>query len=435
MVKRTALVLSAALLASACASSSSGHVDGTTAPAGTVRFPANAQLAVVHEARAPGDANAVPALVTGNSAFAFDLYQRLAAGDHGNLVFSPASISNAISMLEGGAKGATLEQIDTTMHYALPGSKLQDAFDALDQMLAAPRHAASGEKGTPLKLEQTDAVWGQRGYPFVQAYLDLLARDYGAGLRLADFAKHAETERVKINEYVSSATHGKIKDLFPKGVIDSMTRMVLVNAIWFKGDWVTPFQYQDTIPRSFTRLDGTTVQVSMMGEGHTSRSFASADYDAVEMPYTGGASMVIIEPAAGEFAAIEQHFGAAMLAAFERAPQPIQYEVSMPKFSFASQFSLKDTLSAMGMRDVFDGRADLSGIDGTRNLYVSAVVHQATITVDEQGTEAAAATGSVAEVMEGHPSITIDHPFLFAIRDDATGAILFAGRVLDPSQH
>ena len=210
--------------------------------------------------------------------------------------------------------------------------------------------------------------------------------------------------------------------------------MVLVNTIWFKGDWVTPFR-----PRSqrvpFTRLDGSTRQAALMTGGRAARALRTASYDAVQIPYVGGASMVVIAPKPGEFASVERDFGAEM-SALDRASQSIQYEVSMPKFDFASQFSLNDALSAMGMSDAFvPTRADLSGIGGRPgDLYLKAVVHQATITVDEKGTEAAAATGGVAEALSLPPTITIDHPFLFAIRDDKTGAILFAGRVLDPTR-
>ncbi|HEY1738804.1 MAG TPA: serpin family protein, partial [Acidimicrobiia bacterium] len=258
-----------------------------------------------------------------------------------------------------------------------------------------------------------------------------------------DFVKNAESERVKINAYVASATHGKIKELFAKGVIDSFTRMVLVNAIWFKGDWVTPFD-PGSQKGSFTRLDGSSVQVPMMTDGTASRGLlhtnasnaaqAPRDYQAVELPYVGGASMVVIEPDPGKFAAVEKQFGPAMLGAFDRESQPVGYGVSMPKFSFSSQFTLNDTLSAMGMSDAFDDRANFSGISNA-GLYVSAVVHQATITVDEKGTEAAAATGVVLIPMSAHLGLAVNHPFLFAIRDDKTGAILFTGRVLDPTQH
>ena len=354
------------------------------------------------------------------------MYQQLAKGDAGNLVFSPVSISNAISMLEAGAHGETLQQIDATLRFSLGKTRTQDAFNALDQMLATPRHAADGETGTPLTLEQTDALWGQRGYSFEHGYLDLLAHDYGAGLRLADFAKDAETERVKINSYVASATHGKINELFPKGVIDAMTRIVLVNAITFKGDWVTPFS-ASPLTAAFTRLDGSTESIPMMQDGTASHallhaSFPNApkddhDFEAVELPYVGGASMVIIEPDPGKFVAVEREFGPGLIDDVERASNLVDYEVSMPKFDFSSQFSLNDTLSAMGMPDVFKANtADLSGIDGTMNLYVSAVEHQASIKVDEKGTEAVAATGIVGGVTDappvdhGRPPVPVRHP-------------------------
>ncbi len=429
-MKRTVSLVAAVLVAGACSSS---HTIVDYGPS-TTAVPGDTQLVAAQVPRASADAAHVPALVAGNRAFAFDLYQRLAASASGqNIVFSPASISNAVAMLSGGAKGETLSQIDRALHFDLPQLQLHAAFNALDQMLAAPRHAAPGEHGAPLKLEQADAVWGQRGYPFVHAYLDLLARDYGAGIRVADFARDAEAERVKINAWVAAATHGKIKELLPKGIVDQYTRMVLVNAIWFKADWVTPF-FPRSDPAPFTRLDGSTVQADTMHGGHPSRAVTTGTFDAVELPYVGGASMVVIAPHAGDFADVEAHFADAIQTLDHAVPNHFD-EVTMPKFDFSSQFSLADELTALGVRDVFDPmRADLSGMGGApHDLYLKAVVHQATIIVDEKGTEAAAATGAIAEAMSAPPTIMIDHPFLFVIRDDKTGAVLFAGRVLDPT--
>jgi serpin B len=393
---------------------------------GQVTLPANAQLAVSHAPRATPDRQHVPALVRGNTQFAFDLYHELAREQpDDNIFFSPNSISTALAMVYGGARGDTATEIADAFHFDLPPAQLHAAFNALDQLLNAPHE---------FELVTTNAVWGQRGFPFVQAYLDLLARDYGAGLRLADFARAAEQERVKINQYVEEQTKGKIKNLFGSGAVDAATRMVLVNTIYFKGEWVHPFLPGFTEPQPFHRVDGSTVDVPMMyqhGAQLMLSNPASLHLQAIKLAYKGGASIEVIVPEGGHFAEVERNFGPSMLRAITAAQQRQTLDFYLPKFSFRSTFTLNGTLQQLGVHHAF-GDADFSGIAPGGGLSISRVVHQATVTVDEKGTEAAAATGVAIETA-GFPEVRVDRPFLFAITDDATGAVLFAGRVLDPS--
>ena len=287
-----------------------------------------------------------------------------------------------------------------------------------------------------MQLELTNAVWGQRGFAFRQAYLDTLAKYYGAGLRLSDFEHQAEAERVRINAYVAQQTKGRIKDLLPPGILDDLTRMVLVNTITFTADWRTPFPKASTEAAAFTRLDGTSVQVPMMRvRGGLGLEHAVADdYAAASLPYAGGASMLVVVPNAGKFAQVQAGLSANLLRQIDAALAPGDLIVRLPKFTFTSHASLRPTLEALGMHDAFDASsADLSGIDGRKDLYLKDVVHQATIHVDENGTTAAAATGAVVELQSAPPQVSADRPFLYLIRDDATGAILFAGQVLDPT--
>jgi serpin B len=389
--------------------------------------------------RAAPDAADVPALVNANTEFAFRLYHVLAKESAGkNLVFSPASISNALAMVDAGARGNTAAEIGGAMHFdALPGERLHAAFNALEQELLARR--MSTDKGrTPLELEQADSAWGQRGFPFLQSYLDALARYYGAGLRLADFERDAEAERERINAWVAEQTKGRIKELLPTGILDDLTRLVLVNAVTFSAQWRFPFAKQLTASAPFTRLDGSQVPVPMMHTAETSFDGEQGDdFVAARLSYAGGASMLVIVPDAGRFAEVEQRVGPAFVD-FVLARLRPGAQVSIPKLDVRSHASVKDALGALGIHDAFNGsRADFSGIDGRRDLVVSDVVHEAMMHVDEDGTKAAGATAAIVATTSAHlPPVVVnaDRPFLYLIRDDATGAILFAGRVLDPTQ-
>jgi serpin B len=376
-------------------------------------------------------------LVSGNSAFAFDLYRVLKEG-HDNLFYSPHSISLALAMTYAGARGETERQMADTLHFTLPQGRLHPAFNRLDLELAGRGEGAGGKDGEGFRLHIVNAIWGQEGYRFLSEFLDVLAENYGAGLRVLDFAGAPEESRVTINEWVSDQTENRIEDLIPPDAIDPLTRLVLTNAIYFNAAWAEPFEPDRTEDGPFYRLDGGEVTVPMMRQ---TASFGYAEDEgvqAVELPYDGGElSMVILLPEAGEFDAFEGALDAGQVDGIVGDLAHRQVALTMPKFEFESGFSLVDALTALGMSDAFTGAADFSGMTGDRELFITDVIHKAFVSVDEAGTEAAAATAVVmmelAAVPEEPVEVTVDRPFIFVIRDIETGAILFVGRVVDPS--
>jgi len=378
----------------------------------------------------PGDS---ATLATDNRHFSWDLYQAVRTTP-GNLVFSPASISLALAMTYGGARGTTATQMATTLHFSLTPERLHPAFDALDLALETP--VAGADAGT-FRLSLANALWGQQGFPFLPDFLDLLGVNYGAGMHVVDFAGATEPARLTINQWVSDQTQAKIPDLLAPGVLDSSTVFVLTNAVYFHADWLTPFEPNS--PNGAFQTPTGAVQVPMMSLGQTTvNGWKDTGYHAVALPYKGQTtSMVLIVPDAGTFDAFESGLTFAALEAILEPASTTIFELSMPRFKMGSKLALKDVLGKMGMPDAFDKKAaDFSGIDGRTDIVLTAVVHQAMIAVDEKGTEAAAATGVVggATGFIQAESLVVDRPFLFAIRDDATGTILFLGRVVDPSK-
>ena len=381
----------------------------------------------------PGD---VQRQVESNNAFAFDLYRSLQS-QAGNLIYSPYSISLALAMTYAGARGETESQMAQVLHF-LPQEQAHAAFNALDLQLAERSKAKSDEE-TPLQLNIANAVWAEQTYPFLQSFLDTIALNYGAGVRLADFVSQYEAVRREINSWVSEQTEDKINDLIPEGVLDSNTRMALVNAIYFKADWLHPFEAESTADAPFHLLDGSEVTVPMMNQG-LSIPYAQGDgWQAIELAYQGeSAAMDIIVPDEGSFEVIESSLDHETVSAILDSLQPAAVQLALPKFKFESEFGLADQLSALGMTDAFDpDQADFSGMTERNDLYISAILHKAVVAVDEKGTEAAAAT-AVIVTATGAPvfdiTLTIDRPFIFIIRDIPTGQILFIGRVLNPAQ-
>jgi len=374
-------------------------------------------------------------LTGGNSAFAFDLYQALKEKD-GNLFYSPHSISVALAMTYAGARGDTAEQMADTLEFLLEQERLHPAFNWLDAELASRGEGAQGKDGEGFRLNIVNAIWGQKDYSFLTEFLDVLAENYGAGLRILDFMTEPEKSRITINEWVSDQTEDRIKDLIPQDAIDALTRLVLTNAIYFNAAWAYPFDEDVTANGAFYLLDGGQVTVPMMRQ---TESFGYTDgegYQAVELLYDGDElSMVVLLPASGNLQAFEEGLEAEKVSDIISGLQPAQVALTMPKFEFDSDFSLKDTLTEMGMPAAFSGAADFSGMTGTADLCISEVLHKAFVSVDEAGTEAAAATAVIMRetAVPGEPAdVTIDRPFIFLIRDIETGAILFVGRVLNP---
>jgi serpin B len=373
------------------------------------------------------------AVTGGNSAFAFDLYQAL-RGQEGNLFYSPYSISVALAMTYAGARAETEAQMAEVLHFDLPQAQLHPVFKALAQALADRGEGAHGQGG--FQLNVANALWGQAGYAFLPEFLNLLDRNYGAGLRLVDFIANAEAARVTINDWVAEQTEGRIEDLIPPGVLDSMTRLVLTNAIYFNAAWAQPFNERATQEEAFHLLDGGQVMVPMM---HQIESFGYAEgdgYQVVELPYESHElSMVVLLPDEGGFEALEGSLDAAQVEAMLDEVSYREVSLAMPRFKYDAQFSLAETLAGMGMPAAFSDGADFSGMTGTRELFISAVIHKAFVSVDEEGTEAAAATAVAMKLTAAQTEpveVRLDRPFVFLIRDIETGTILFLGRVVDP---
>jgi serpin B len=376
---------------------------------------------------------------TDNEAFAIDAYRQLVASN-GNLIFSPASISIALAMAYAGALGTTASEMAIAMHFTLPPERLQPAFDALDLALSSRGEGKLGADGGPLRLHVVNAAWAERTYNFNSEYLDILATNYGAGINLVDFITGAESARLTINTWVADQTEQKIKDLLPSGSVDSLTRLVLTNAVYFNAAWLQPFDPQNTRDGSFTLLDGATVTTKFMGDELSSvPAMQGSGFSAVALPYQDDRlSMLVVVPDSGTFSSFESSLDAAKVDSIVAGLTNQRVILGLPRFKIETSAELADMLRSLGMSLAFlPGQADFSGMDGTNNLYISRVIHKAFINVAEKGTEAAAATGVVMSTtsMPTGLSIQANRPFLYLLRDQPTGAILFMGRVLDPTKN
>ncbi len=375
-------------------------------------------------------------LATDNLAFGVDLYGQLRAKNPGNFIFSQTSISLALAMLYGGAANNTAAQMATALHFSLPPERLHPAFNALDLALAAPPSAADANA---FQLNIASSMWVQTGFAFLPSYLDLLAENYGAGLFVEDFRTAYETARADINNWVSSHTQKMIPELFAQGTIGPATRLVLANAVYFHGAWRDGFN--PTSPNGIFHAPTGDVSVPMMSSSHANAGLQQGiGWNAAIMGYAGDTtSMILLVPDAGTFDAFEQALTADGLTTMLTSTYPQQGIVTMPRFGFSTSSSLNSVLAALGMTDAFDpSSADLSGMNAARNLWVDDVIHKAVIAVDENGTTAAAATGTtvgiVLVILPAPTPLVVDRPFLFFIRHNPTGAILFQGRVVDPAQ-
>jgi serpin B len=403
--------------------------------------PADFEIArseVQHEHPEQVSTEALKELTTGNTNFAFDLYQAIRDKD-GNLIYSPYSISIALAMVYSGARNETEQQMAQTLHYTLPQDHLHPTFNHLGQSLNSLESESGEEEESPFKLRIVNAIWGQESYEFQPTYLDTIARHYGSGLRLVDFVdpKNREQARLTINQWVSDQTEDKINDLIPENILNELTRLILTNAIYFKAEWKDPF-LNGTRDSEFYLLDGTTVTVPMMSRRARTYFTEGEGYQAIALPYKGNnVEMVLLIPEQGQFHKFEQSLNREQLEEILNRLSLEDVKLYMPKYSYESDIRLVEVLSAMGMPDAFDDkRADFTGIsvNQTPRLYIGHVLHKAFVAVGEIGTEAAAATGVSAYLFEMPNLLIIDRPFIFIIREVETGAILFLGRVTDPSR-
>jgi serpin B len=379
----------------------------------------------------PAGKPAAAAVVKGGNEFAFDLYAKLRS-QKGNQFFSPYSISTALAMTYAGARGQTADEMARTLHFTLGRDKLPPAFAALLQQ-------TRGDPKRGYQLDVANALWGQKDYGFLPDFLRTTQTYYGAGLREVDFAATEQARRT-INRWVEEQTHDKIKELIQKGILSANTRLVLTNAIYFKGDWAVRFDKKQTFAEAFHLAPGKTVQVPMMHLTAHFRYGGGEDFQALELPYgKGDLSMLVLLPKeVGGLPALEKKLSADWLAGLLGRLRNGEVVVSLPKFRLTRDYGLAKILAAMGMPTAFQaGKADFSGMVGSREkVFISAVIHKAFVDVNERGTEAAAATAVVVDAAPAEPPARMlfraDRPFVFLIRDNRTGSILFLGRVSNP---
>ena len=375
------------------------------------------------------------AVVEGNNAFALTLYAQLRRQD-GNLFFSPESISTALAMTYAGARGDTAAAMAKTLHFTLPPDRLHPAMGALLGDLNATHQG--------YQLRVANALWAQQGYKFLDDFLNLMKSDYGAGFNQVDFKSPNDAARLTINQWVELKTENRIKDLLQPGTIDGLTRLVLTNAIYFKGDWQTQFDKSQTRDEDFHVTASQAIKAPLMHREDRFNYFSGGSFQVLEIPYKGRElSLTILLPNGTDgLPALEQSLTTSSLQQWLGKLQPVSNIIlAMPRFKTTHQFELKSTLSAMGMQLAFDDdAADFSGMIGKRELVISAVVHKAFVDVNEEGTEAAAATAVIVNRAMAMPRpqqpivFRADHPFVFLIRENASGAILFMGRVTDPTK-
>jgi serpin B len=372
-------------------------------------------------------------LVGSINQFALALYPKSGGADQ-NLIFSPYSIHLALAMTAAGAGGDTLKQMQTVLDF--PGGDFNLPTAAGNLMLSLqPAHRDS----EPI-LKVANALWAQQGFDFSAPYLNSVQKDFRAKLASLDFTD-AESARKTINDWVAQQTNDKIKDLLGEGSIEPhVTKLVLTNAVYFKADWIQPFDKNKTQDGDF-HANGKTdaIQTPMMHETTRVPIMQNDQFQAIELPYVGDRiSMLILLPKAVDgLGKLESNLDAAEISDIDKQLSPDLVAVSLPKFQFKKKIDLNPVLQGMGISDAFDpNQADFSGMDGKRDLFISDVVHQAFVAVDEKGTEAAAATGisvGAMAIIVPQNSFNADHPFLFLIRDKQSGLILFMGRVQDPS--
>jgi len=371
-------------------------------------------------------------LVAGNTQFAFELY-RILHQQGGNLFFSPYSISMALAMVYTGSHEKTEEQMASVLHFMLSQERLHIAFNALDLEVTRRGERLAVTEDEKFQLHLANSLWVESEYKLIESYRKLLVVNHGAAAEPLDFANAPEASRQTINKWVSQETEKKIRELLPEESITSLTRLVLANAIYFRATWKERFNADFTSNSPFYLLDGRQVTVPMMEQITPFPYTKISGVQAVELPYVGDEfSMVILLPAPGQFKTFAKSLTADRVAAILEHLSREMVQIYMPRFEFRSSFRLSSALKDLGMKDAFIlGQADFSGMTKSRDLFLDDVYHQSIVSVDENGTFAAAGTAA-AMPMPIVPTVRLNRPFIFLIRDIETGTILFVGQVLDP---
>ena len=386
-----------------------------------VALPGNAQPNLEKNA----DLADITAIADGSNEFGLKLYAEL-ANKPGNVVVSPWSISTALAMAHAGARGETATEMRAAMSFPFDGARLHRAYQAT---IAGLNAEADNE------LNVANAMFVQDGYALLDDFVSVTRDHYAAESRALDFENASEASRLEMNEWVEDRTKDRIKDLFPRGTVTSLTRLVLANAVYFKGAWAAPFSERRTRETDFHLADGGSVKVQLMRRTDPTAYFRGDGFQAADIAYEGDRlSMLVLLPDEHDgLPELEARLSTDLLDTVVDGLSEISLPLWLPRFEVSGDFGLSPTLNALGMKRALTREADLSGMNGKQDLYVQAVRHKAWMKVDEKGTEAAAATGMVFGAKSEPTTVfRADHPFVFAIRDRESGAILFMGRLAIP---
>jgi len=370
-------------------------------------------------------------VINANNQFAFEMYSKLKK-DNENLFFSPYSLSSALAMTYEGVKGKTAEEIQKVFHFPVDDNTRRSGYATIYNQI--------NTTNSKYKFSIANALWIQNDYKILDEYINTIKNYYFGIATNLDFANKVEASRLTINKWVEDQTNNKIKNLFPAGTLDSTTRLVLTNAVYFKGSWVKPFKKDQTTDEDFSTFSGS-IKVPMMQMTDSEAKFNYVENDtlqALEMPYEGDKlSMVIILPKSKDLTSFEDGLSLKLITDLKNQMLNNRVDIFIPKFTFDTKYDMEETLGKMGMTNAFSSSADFSGLDGTKNLYIQKVIHQAFVDVNEEGTEAAAATGVAIALTsfmppEEIPVFRANHPFIFIIQDKTNSNILFIGKVVNP---
>jgi len=366
-------------------------------------------------------------LVDSLNDFSFNFYQKISNDSNENIFFSPYSIFVALSMAYEGASGNTATEMQSILNILQNDSATRGSFGRLYNLL--------NQKQDGYTISTANAFWAQQNYQFLPEYISILKSYYVAEANELDFSKNVEAAET-INAWIEQQTNYKIKDMIDSGALSDLTRLVLTNAIYFKGLWENQFDPEDTFETDFKTTSDETVKANMMSLSDIEFNYAETnDLQILKLPYKGkDLSMIIILPKENNVSIAESALSSVNLANWNSSLREIEIEVNIPKFKFETEYNLNDILTDMGMTDAFTGAADFSGMDGTKSLFISDVLHKAFVEVDEKGTEAAAATAVIVAMSAVTNMFNADHPFVFLIQHEETGAILFMGKVMNPAE-
>ncbi|MGM0496585.1 MAG: serpin family protein [Bacteroidota bacterium] len=370
-------------------------------------------------------------VVAGNNEFTFSLYDQINNEDE-NVFFSPYSISSALAMTYNGARKTTKKEMADVMNFNENEEVLSKSFSELNNHITN----LSSEK---IQLDIANSIWGQQDYGFEKRFLELNNKYYGAGVKEVNFKENYKSIRKDINKWVEDKTQEKIKDLIKKNMLDPMTKMVLVNAIYFNGKWQFPFEEEDTYEDKFFIYSECETKVDFMHREVSLKYHEDDLAQIVEIPYSGDSlsMMVVLPKERYGMEQLEDHLDEELYESYQKSMVKKKVKLTLPKFKITAGYELNDPLKNLGMESAFNSNADFSGMTGKKDLYISNVVHESFVEVNEEGTEAAAATGVVMRKTSVNPEkkeFKADHPFVFFIKDNEKGTILFMGRIMNPEK-